>query len=127
MHCLLSGRAWEQEVGRDVYREVKMCTFGVYLVVADRVFQIGQVGVRGDSPQSFRKLAYFLHKVSARVKGRYDTAAVRKDAVVVFLQFVNDGEGRVFLKIVQSIPNLAFLEVCDYWAVCPLKYHQGTR
>lgn len=44
MHCLLSGRAWEQEVGRDVYREVKMCTFGVYLVVADRVFQIGQVG-----------------------------------------------------------------------------------
>ena len=45
-------------------------------------------------------------------KGLAEAHAVRKDTAVVFFQFIDNGESRIPLEIVEHIPNTALLESC---------------
>ena len=47
-----------------------------------------------------------------RGEGLTQTYAVGKDATVVFLQLIDDSQCRIFLEVVEFIPDLAVLEAC---------------
>ena len=50
---------------------------------------------------------------------------VGKDTTIVLFQLVDNGQTSIFLKIIQIVPNLAFLEDGVHHRICNLRY--GTH